>query len=209
MRRTIVICLWLAIVSNGAFAADKTEQRIMPLNDGTSMRISYKNNGVFLIEYLRADGSLVNGDKESANGKIKIVDSYEAGILRLRKAYFENGQLWYSIRMTKNGAQPEMVVEYAPNGKLKDGEYKESYPNGKLKSVGHYKKGVPIGKFLFYCTDGELAIEREFDNGALSGVNGDYADGKIKCEGDPYTYFDIGFYSNPGGLLQLIQKRAN
>lgn len=213
MKEGMVIFLGLLIVSRLAFAAengnkivnlntvDKIEQKVFPLVDGTSVRVSFKNKMIVLIEHLAADSSLINGDKESyANGKIKIVDSYENGILRVRKAYFENGELWYSLRMTKEGTQPEMVMEYTSDGKLKEGAYKENYPSGRLKSIGYYQKGVPDGKFQFFCANGKLAVEREFKSGVLLVVDKNYEDGELHCKDDPFSYFDVGFYSLPEQL---------
>lgn len=201
MKTEMAIWLGLLLVSGLAFAADKIEQKIMPLNNETSIRVSYKNNMVVLIEHLAADGSLINGDKEFyAKGKTKIVDSFENGILRTRKAYFENGQLWYDLRMTKEGTQPEMVTEYTSEGKLKDGEYKENYPSGRFKSTGSYQKGIPDGKFQFFCANEKLAVEREFKSGILLGVDKYYEDSELYCNDDPFSYFDVGFYSLPEQL---------
>jgi hypothetical protein len=58
-----------------------------------------------------------------------------------QKEYFEDGTLWRYLEL-KNG--------------LKNGTFKEYYPNGKLKIKGGFSKDVPTGKWKYYNEEGEL-----------------------------------------------------
>ena len=53
---------------------------------------------------------------------------------------------------------------------LKDGEWKKWYPNGELREVAHWNKGVQSGTFTAYSLSGELVQEGEYDEGKKHGV---------------------------------------
>lgn len=55
---------------------------------------------------------------------------------------------------------------YYKNG-FRDGEYLESFQNGRIKSSVIFKNDKPVGKWRTYFSNGKLRRQREFDNNGL------------------------------------------
>ena len=64
--------------------------------------------------------------------------------------YFKDSTLQLTVEL-KNG--------------IKHGSFKEYYPNGNIKIKGKYKQDKPDGRWKYYTKEGELAFEKEFDEG--------------------------------------------
>ncbi len=90
--------------------------------------------------------------------------------------WYENGQLNVDVNFS---SFPCIVKNYYRNGQQRmefyyidewltvEGEYKEWYENGKLKSTGFYKDNEKDGIWKYYKKNGDLEKTEIYDNGKL------------------------------------------
>jgi len=107
--------------------------------------------------YIMAKGKYVNQQKDSLwmyfdnKGQVKSQETYKNGKLDgQRVVYYE----------PINGEYRVAKFEYYKNG-IRHGQFKEYYPNTKLKSEGNYRDGNLNGMVKFYHANGRIErIER-------------------------------------------------
>lgn len=89
---------------------------------------------------------------------------------------------------------------YTRNG-IPDGEFKSYYPNGNIMEEGYYKNGLPHGLIRTYYENGQIANESNVVNGQFSGlVKSYYPSGKLKHKSFSNNHQpdgeDIFYYEN-------------
>ena len=57
------------------------------------------------------------------------------------------------------------TTQGASDGKLLHGKYKESYFDGNIKSLGHFKNGLKSGNWNSYNEDGQISSSLEYKKG--------------------------------------------
>ncbi len=85
--------------------------------------------------------------------------------------YYENGQLQMEAYYS-NLANKYTKEEYQCNyrGNTKDGEYREWYPNGKLRYEGSFRNGLKHGLCSEFNINGSKETESNWLNGRLNGI---------------------------------------
>jgi len=130
------------------------QSKITFLNSGTTAynKMYHESSG-----RLMAQGKYVNQQKDSLwlyydnVGNLKSQETYAKGVLEGQSVmYYE----------PKNGQYVVAKYEYYING-LKNGQFKEYYPNTKLKTEGSYKDGNKNGMVKNFYTNGKIkSVER-------------------------------------------------
>ncbi|PLX01758.1 MAG: hypothetical protein C0595_13575 [Marinilabiliales bacterium] len=152
------------------------------------------------------------------DGKVKIVATYDKngipeGVRReynkegeVEKSYiFLHGRIIGEGIFTDAGLKEGSWKEYYPDGKLKatgdyasdkkTGNWKYFYPNGKLEQIGKYDMGKADSIWHWYYPDGKLLREENFINGLSDGLMTEYSnDGKIITSGDYIEDKKEGFW---------------
>lgn len=152
------------------------------------------------------------------SGKVKIVATYNKdgvpeGVRReyneqgeVEKSYiFLHGRLIGEGIFTDAGLREGMWKEYYPDGKLKasgnyisdkkNGSWKYYYPNGQLEQTGVYKEGEADSTWNWYYPGGKLLREEYFLDGLADGMMTEYAqDGSIITQGDYIEGKEEGFW---------------
>jgi antitoxin component YwqK of YwqJK toxin-antitoxin module len=82
-----------------------------------------------------------------SNGQIWVIYNYANGIKNGEKKEFENGKL-----IRKETYKDDIL----------NGEYIDFWPNGKIKNVGNYQKGVKVGSWKIYNDLGRLEFETSY-----------------------------------------------
>ena len=138
---------------------------------------SYYKAGIkagYFKEY-SLDGNLLNIEKY-VNGELQK-DASEVAKLDIKTNYYPNGKV-KSIGSYKNNIPEGITRNYSEEGKiidakifnkgiivgdgivdeqgLKQGEWKEYYETGELKSQGKYNNGLKIGEWKFYYKNGKI-----------------------------------------------------
>jgi antitoxin component YwqK of YwqJK toxin-antitoxin module len=120
-------------------------------------------------------------DKEAPDkpvqGTARIIDGYTTQYI---DATFDDGiphGSWKTYRQNK------LVEEYNYKKGLLDGEGKEYYADGSVKSVRNYVNGKPHGKFTDYDSKGGVTHETNFKDGEQDGPEIKYdSDGKVTSQ---------------------------
>jgi uncharacterized protein len=87
-------------------------------------------------------------------GKPKIVASYKNNVPEgVRREYSPDGKIVAGYIFKTGILLGEGIIDEAG---IKDGSWKEYYPNGMLKNFGVYEKGKRIDKWKFYHPNGQL-----------------------------------------------------
>jgi len=152
------------------------------------------------------------------NGKVKIVATYDKngipeGVRReynqegeVEKSYiFLHGKIIGEGIFTDEGLREGLWKEYYPDGKLKAtgkysadkkvGNWKFFYPNGKLEQIGKYIDGNADSLWRWYYPTGKILREETFINGLSDGLMTEYAnDGEIITSGDYIEGKKEGFW---------------
>ena len=69
------------------------------------------------------------------------------------------------------------------NGK-KQGVWKKTYENGKIRYTGTFNNDIPVGIFYYYYKSGELKLEKEFfHQGKAAATYIFYKNGNLKASG--------------------------
>ena len=142
------------------------------------------------------------------DGTVKVVGTYNKdgipeGVRReyneagtVEKAYiFLRGIIIGEGVYTDAGLREGIWKEFYPDGKLKatgayskdirEGLWKFYFPTGQLEQVGAYREGQPDSTWKWYHTNGQLLREEFFYEGLSDGLMTEYnATGKIITQGD-------------------------
>lgn len=163
---------------------------------------------------LEIKGKYVNGNQAGEwmtyyeDGKQKVVQNYDETGKQNGQATFYNrdGSKLYEMTYKKGD-----VVAYkyftrdgnvATEGERKTGDFlfKSIHPNGNTESEGYYGKKEHNGKWMTYDINGNLFIEREYENGVNKGTHKRYySNGKIEIqydynkEGNAHGYYFDNF----------------
>ena len=124
----------------------------------------YSKEGNLLITQKYIDGILQEEVEELAkldikteyypSGKPKIVASYKNNIPEgVRREYSPDGEIVAGYIFKSGILLGEGIVDEAG---IKDGPWKEYYPNGAVKNIGIYEKGKRVGEWKFYHPNGKL-----------------------------------------------------
>jgi len=66
----------------------------------------------------------------------------------------------------------------------RQGQWIEYHENGKVRSIGIFKNGFPVGEFLFYTEDGKLQAKNTFAENGIDAFAEVYSDkGKVIAKG--------------------------
>jgi len=152
------------------------------------------------------------------NGRIKTIASYKddvpEGVRReydesgkIKKAYiFKEGIITGEGIMNDKGIKEGAWKEYFPDGKLRaeglyddgnrTGEWKFFHRNGSVEQIGHYNRdGRPDGLWQWFFASGEIRIEENYFDGYFDGYMVEYDDdGKILTEGEYIEGYEEGFW---------------
>jgi len=142
------------------------------------------------------------------DGQVKTVASYKddepEGIRReyspegevIAGYVFKNGTMIGEGITNDEGLRDGPWKEYYPNGALKSeglydegkriGQWKFYHPNGQLEQIGSYnKEGKEDGQWTWYYANGNLLREESYFNGMIDGHSVEYEkDGTVIAEGD-------------------------
>lgn len=142
------------------------------------------------------------------SGRVKVVGTYNKdglpeGVRReyneqgsVEKAFiFRNGRIVAEGVFTDAGEKEGNWKEYYPDGKLKatgsyvkdlkDGLWKFYYQSGQLEQVGAYIDGLPDSTWNWYFSNGNLMREEFFFEGKSDGLLTEYdVDGNVVTQGD-------------------------
>jgi len=124
----------------------------------------YSKDGVLLTTSKYIDGILQEDVAELAkldikteyypNGNVKIVASYKDDVPQgVRREFSEEGVVVAGYIFRDGNIIGEGIIDEEG---IKDGPWKEYYPNGVLKSIGTYDKGNRIGGWKFYYPNEQL-----------------------------------------------------
>ncbi len=114
------------------------------------------------------------------SGNVKTVASYNGDVPEgVRREYDEQGKITAGYIFTKGAMTGEGIVDEEG---IKEGEWREFYTDGTLRSVGTYSKGKPIGNWKYYFENGTLESEGKYTkSGALDGTwRWYFDDGKLR-----------------------------
>ncbi|MCB0807453.1 MAG: toxin-antitoxin system YwqK family antitoxin [Bacteroidales bacterium] len=142
------------------------------------------------------------------NGKVKTVASYKDETPEgIRREYspegdvvagyiFKNGTMIGEGIINDEGIKDGPWKEYYPNGAIKSegtynngnrtGQWKFYHPNGQLEQIGSYNKnGKEDGQWTWYYATGDLLREESYFNGMIDGHSVEYdKNGEVISEGD-------------------------
>ncbi|MEG1498507.1 MAG: hypothetical protein RRX93_01690 [Bacteroidales bacterium] len=131
------------------------------------------------------------------NGKLKFKVGYKngkpEGICRqydsitgkiVKGLIFKNGVIVGGGIIDENGYFQDDWKEYYPDGKLRcDGKYKKGqryglwryyYPDGSIEQEGEYKNGKYDGRWIWYYPGGNIRLQQEYYRGQLDGESLEY-----------------------------------
>ena len=151
----------------------------------TTEKISYlfgKKNGYY-CRYKKdpAAGSylwskeLFAGDKKEGtgyvyfpDGKVQQTISYNAGKKEgLSKEYDKNGNVITLLEYNRDFLVNREKINRTDNNGLKQGGWKDFYPNGSIKSEKTFKDDLLHGYYKEYDTRGNLVLTMLYDNGSI------------------------------------------
>jgi antitoxin component YwqK of YwqJK toxin-antitoxin module len=96
------------------------------------------------------------------DGKPKTVASYLGDIPQgVRREYDNAGRVVASFTFDKGKLIAEGIID---DEGVKDGQWKEYYADGQLRSEGLYSLGNRVGRWRFYHPDGSLEQEGNYNN---------------------------------------------
>ena len=121
-------------------------------------------NSDSLVEYFNAENNtrkiFVKGDNLPFTGVSVTYDQSSNVVL---KNSFVHGELYGESRKYYSSGKLESLINYTDN-LLQDGIYSEWYESGQLRIKGQYKRGVKIGTWEYYNSEGEEIKTIEFDD---------------------------------------------
>jgi uncharacterized protein len=160
------------------------------------------------------------------NGKPKTVASYKGNTPEgIRRDYDSTGKVIASYIFRKGNMVAEGIID---DEGIRDGEWKEYYEDGTLRSEGMYSLGNRIGRWRFYhpnnsieqegnynnqgntegpwkwyFDDGKVLREESFRNGLPEGLYTEYnEDGKVVVQGEYLDGLEEGFWKYEYGDIR-------
>lgn len=118
---------------------------------------------------------LFAGDKKEGtaimyfpNGKIQQSVAYNSGKKEgLSKEYDKEGNIITLLEYNNDFLVSREKINRADNKGLKQGDWKEFYPNGSIKSEKSYKDDLLHGYYKEYDLKGKLVLTMLYENGAI------------------------------------------
>jgi antitoxin component YwqK of YwqJK toxin-antitoxin module len=99
------------------------------------------------------------------DGKVKTVGSYNGDTPEgVRREYNQEGKITGGYVFTKGVLTGEGITDEEGN---KEGDWKQYYTDGTLRSVGSYSKGKTIGNWKYYYENGKLESEGKYTKSGL------------------------------------------
>ena len=145
--------------------------------------------------------TLVNSMKDSASFSLTTDINYNLNSNEIITDEFPNGLLKQYFIYNKNG--------------LLDGESREYYEEGDIKSISHFKNDIPDGVFISYYQNGNIENKYAYVNGQANGeCFSYYENGKLEeryflkngeIDGEAFAYYPSGKLR--GKEVQKLGKR--
>ena len=139
-------------------------------------------------------------------GQVKTVGSYNGDIPEgVRREYNEEGKIIAGYIFTKGALTGEGIVDEEG---IKEGDWREFYMDGTLRSVGTYVKGKPVGTWKYYFENSKLESEGKYTKtGALDGTwRWYFEDGSIRRVQSFVAGMEDGEYEEHDETGRLIVK---
>lgn len=160
--------LWKWFYEDGTLKAEGTYRN--GLRNGIFKTYDRQGNLLTIEKYV--DDILQESDEEVArleyrrdywpNGRIKTEATYRQGVPEgIRREYDPSGNISNAYVFKKGLLLAEGIIDASG---LKQGFWKEYYPNGIIKSQGHYKDNLRVGSWEFYYPDGAIEQKGSYDN---------------------------------------------
>ena len=145
--------------------------------------------------------TLVNSMKDNASFSLVTDINYNLNSHKIVTDEFPNGLLKQYFIYNKNG--------------LLDGESREYYEEGDIKSISHFKNDIPDGVFISYYQNGNIENKYAYVNGQANGeCFSYYENGKLEeryflkngeIDGEAFAYYPSGKLR--GKEVQKLGKR--
>ncbi len=142
----------------------------------------YNENGKLYLSIRYDEGKIVE-DKAEENNQMEIDYKYEyndkgkvlfsGGFIEntpvgIHRFYNEEGKVVNAKMYSDSGyIAAEGIIDETG---VKNGPWKDFYPDGKLKAEGVYNNNLNTGKWLFYYNDGKKEQEGSYLRGNLDGI---------------------------------------
>ena len=179
--------------------------------------IEYYKNGQIKVQGNNKDGKR-DGEFKAflRNGKSAGSVFYKDGKIiksTLVKAMKDNASFSLTTDINYNLNSNEIITDEFPNGLLKqyfiynkngllDGESREYYEEGDIKSISHFKNDIPDGVFISYYQNGNMEEKYTYVNGQANGeCFSYYENGKLEeryflkngeIDGEAFAYYPSG-----------------
>jgi antitoxin component YwqK of YwqJK toxin-antitoxin module len=123
---------------------------------------------VWSKELFAADSKEGTGYIYFPEGKIKQTFAYNSGKKEgLSKEYDEDGKIITLLEYNNDFLVSRERINRTDKNGLKQGDWKEFYPNGGIKSERTYKDDLMHGYYKEYDIRGKLVLTMLYDNGAI------------------------------------------
>ena len=179
--------------------------------------IEYYKNGQIKVQGNNKDGKR-DGEFKAflRNGKSAGSVFYKDGKIiksTLVNSMKDNASFSLTTDINYNLNSNEIITDEFPNGLLKqyfiynkngllDGESREYYEEGDIKSISHFKNDIPDGVFISYYQNGNIENKYAYVNGQANGeCFSYYENGKLeekyfmkngKLDGEAFAYYPSG-----------------
>ncbi|MEI6059748.1 MAG: hypothetical protein WCR72_03515 [Bacteroidota bacterium] len=140
------------------------------------------------------------------SGKVKTVGSYNGDIPEgVRREYNEEGKITAAYIFTRGALTGEGIVDEEGD---KEGDWREYYADGTLRSTGTYSKDKPVGNWKYYFENGKPESEGKYTKtGALDGTwRWYFEDGSIRRVESYIAGMEDGEYEEYDETARLIVK---
>ena len=192
--------------------------------------IEYYKNGQIKVQGNNKDGKR-DGEFKAflRNGKSAGSVFYKEGKIiksTLVNSMKDNASFSLTTDINYNLNSNEIITDEFPNGLLKqyfiynkngllDGESREYYEEGNIKSISHFKNDIPDGVFISYYQNGNIENKYAYVNGQANGeCFSYYENGKLEeryflkngeIDGEAFAYYPSGKLR--GKEVQKLGKR--
>ena len=192
--------------------------------------IEYYKNGQIKVQGNNKDGKR-DGEFKAflRNGKSAGSVFYKDGKIiksTLVNSMKDNASFSLTTDINYNLNSNEIITDEFPNGLLKqyfiynkngllDGESREYYEEGDIKSISHFKNHIPDGVFISYYQNGNMEEKYAYVNGQANGeCFSYYENGKLEeryflkngeIDGEAFAYYPSGKLR--GKEVQKLGKR--
>jgi len=153
------------IKQEGIFKDDKKNGYFKDYDEnGSLLTVKKYMNDVEQIEAPELTSLKIKTDYYPS-GKVKTVASYNGEVAEgIRREYNEEGKITAGYVFTKGALTGEGIVDEEGT---KEGEWREYYLDGTLRSIGTYVKGKPVGNWKYYFENGKLESEGKYTKSGL------------------------------------------